>query len=152
MFVRQRLSRLSRPSSLWCRYNSGLPPLPPLEEWKSRFPVHEIQGRVSLKNQRTADHVANAFLPEKEDGEGKIVIEAYPGTWTCLKQVVLKSAESSSWSKGPGVLTRSLLSLPPNRLKKLIILEEEPCFLEYLHVCHTFGSICMMFVSDEDVS
>ena len=72
MFVRQRLSRLSRPSSLWCRYNSGLPPLPPLEEWKSRFPVHEIQGRVSLKNQRTADHVANAFLPEKEDGEGKV--------------------------------------------------------------------------------
>ena len=36
---------------------------------------------------------------------------------------------------GPGALSRALLTLPPSKLKKLIILEEYEPYLEYLRVC-----------------
>ena len=36
---------------------------------------------------------------------------------------------------GPGMLTRSLLKLPPSRVKKVIVLEDQPAYLKYLKVC-----------------
>jgi hypothetical protein len=36
---------------------------------------------------------------------------------------------------GPGALSRALLTLPPSKLKKLIILEDYEPYLEYLRVC-----------------
>ena len=38
------------------------------------------RGRVTLKNEQTARIVADAFLPQSQEGsEGKVVIEAFPG-------------------------------------------------------------------------
>lgn len=41
---------------------------------------------------------------------------------------------------GAGVLTRALLHLPPSRLKKLIVLEDEPKYVEVLKECPTPSS------------
>lgn len=43
---------------------------------------------------------------------------------------------------GPGALSRAFLTLPPSKLKKLIILEDYEPYLEYLRVCfHRLWSI-----------
>jgi len=36
---------------------------------------------------------------------------------------------------GPGVLTRALLRLPPSRLRRLIVLENNPKFFDRIKVC-----------------
>ena len=38
-------------------------------------------------------------------------------------------------SAGPGILTRALLQLPPSRLRKLIVLENNPKFFDRVKVC-----------------
>lgn len=48
---------------------------------------------------------------------------------------------------GAGALTRSLLALPPTRLKKLIVLEDNPVFFDHLKVLipflhEVYGSNC----------
>ncbi|KAF9071676.1 S-adenosyl-L-methionine-dependent methyltransferase [Rhodocollybia butyracea] len=53
--------------------------------------------------------MADLFVPE--GSKDKVIVEAFPG---------------------PGQLTRSLLALPKERIKKLIILEQEPKYLDYL--------------------
>ncbi|KAH9892893.1 S-adenosyl-L-methionine-dependent methyltransferase [Cubamyces lactineus] len=93
---------------------SGLPPLPPAKQWKSKFPVQNTQRRerVSLSDPDTARVVASSFLSEPSAGDGgKIVIEAFPG---------------------PGALSRAMLELPKSKLRKLIILEDEELFLSAL--------------------
>lgn len=65
------------------RRNSTLAPLPPLEEWKTLFPFHAQLGRVFVKEKSTADSIAQACLKDKPQDyptEGKVVIEAFPGT------------------------------------------------------------------------
>ncbi|EJD03059.1 S-adenosyl-L-methionine-dependent methyltransferase [Fomitiporia mediterranea MF3/22] len=76
----------------------------------------KLTERVLLKDTDMADRLVQSYFkdehyPEGHTGEGRIVIEAFPG---------------------PGCLTRSLLKLPPSKIKRLIVLEEVPQFLEYL--------------------
>ncbi|KAG6861468.1 hypothetical protein C0995_016247 [Termitomyces sp. Mi166 len=80
------------------------------EEWKKLFKVWiQINHRVSLRNPETAAKIADAFVPE--GSRDKVVIEAYPG---------------------PGQLTRALLDLPKERIKKLIVLENWSHYLDWL--------------------
>ncbi|KAG5651167.1 hypothetical protein H0H81_009631 [Sphagnurus paluster] len=84
--------------------------LPPESEWRKYFPpVLRVNHRVSIRNAETAAKLADAFIPE--GSEGKVIIEAFPG---------------------PGQLSRALLNLPKNRIKKMIILEDWEPYLEYL--------------------
>ncbi|KAG6865520.1 hypothetical protein C0991_001841 [Blastosporella zonata] len=80
------------------------------KEWARLFKVPLlVNHRVSLRNPDTAAKVAEAFVPE--GSQGKVIVEAYPG---------------------PGQLTRALLNLPKERIRKLIILENWAPYLEYL--------------------
>ncbi|KAI0779873.1 S-adenosyl-L-methionine-dependent methyltransferase [Fomes fomentarius] len=93
---------------------SSLPPLPPLEEWRKLFPWSSVarRDRVFLSNLDTARKVAQSFIKDSPtNGKGKVVIEAFPG---------------------PGTLSRALLELPKSALSKLVILEEDESYLEYL--------------------
>ncbi|CCM06868.1 uncharacterized protein FIBRA_09176 [Fibroporia radiculosa] len=94
---------------------SRLPPLPPPSEWKDIFSSSTVSSRdrVSLRAPETAQLIAESFLSgaSSANGEGKIVIEAFPG---------------------PGALSRALLELPASNIQKLIILEDHPDYLKYL--------------------
>ncbi|KAL1717384.1 S-adenosyl-L-methionine-dependent methyltransferase [Schizophyllum commune] len=84
--------------------------LPPVEEWNEIFPSHySVTTRLTLHNANTAREIAEAYIPEGSDG--KTIIEAYPG---------------------PGALSRAILALPKERLKRLILVENYPPFLDYL--------------------
>ncbi|KAH9057340.1 S-adenosyl-L-methionine-dependent methyltransferase, partial [Lactarius vividus] len=95
---------------------SDLPPLPPIDDWISHFPYGSIvaRDRISIRNPMTAIRVAESFVGSKKTSTGKpkVIIEAFPG---------------------PGALSRAFLTLPPDKLKKLIILEDHEPYLEYLH-------------------
>ncbi|KAG6918073.1 hypothetical protein DXG01_016731 [Tephrocybe rancida] len=79
-------------------------------EWAKLFKVVlAVNHRVSLRNPDTAAKIANGFVPE--GSEGKVIIEAYPG---------------------PGQLTRALLNLPKERIRKIIVLENYGPYLEWL--------------------
>ncbi|KAI0330161.1 S-adenosyl-L-methionine-dependent methyltransferase [Cubamyces sp. BRFM 1775] len=95
---------------------SRLPPLPPAEQWKVKFPVQNTlrRERVSLCNPDTASKLAASFLAEPSTDDGKIVIEAFPGL------------------SGPGALSRAMLELPSSKLRKLIILESDEVFFSAL--------------------
>lgn len=79
--------------------------------WREHFtatgPV--IRDRVTVSNPETARLLAERFVPE--GSEGKVIVEAYPG---------------------PGALTRALLDLPKNRIRRLIIIENHEPYLAYL--------------------
>ncbi|EAU91159.1 hypothetical protein CC1G_03327 [Coprinopsis cinerea okayama7 len=87
--------------------------LPAPEKWAESFNVKlstkPLSGRISVSNPETADKLANAFVPE--GSKDKVIVEAYPG---------------------PGQLTRSLLKLPRERIKKIVLMEPIPGFLEWL--------------------
>ncbi|KIJ67701.1 hypothetical protein HYDPIDRAFT_126002 [Hydnomerulius pinastri MD-312] len=85
--------------------------LPPDHEWYGAFPTagHIVKQHVSLRNNETAAKVAEAFVPAGT--KDKVIIEAFPG---------------------PGVLTRALMKLPKERIRKIIVLETADCFLDYL--------------------
>ncbi|KAH7923740.1 S-adenosyl-L-methionine-dependent methyltransferase [Leucogyrophana mollusca] len=85
--------------------------LPPASEWRKAFPSGgaAVKDRVSIRNPATAMLVANSFVPP--GSEGKVIIEAYPG---------------------PGALTRALMRLPKERIRKIIVLEDNERYLEYL--------------------
>ncbi|KAN0129209.1 S-adenosyl-L-methionine-dependent methyltransferase [Lactarius tabidus] len=97
------------------KHYSSLPPLPPLGDWLSHFPYAPIvvRDRISIRDPLSAIHVAHSFVDAKKTSTGnpKTVIEAFPG---------------------PGALSRAFLTLPPSKLKKLIILEDYEPYLEYL--------------------
>ncbi|PCH43743.1 S-adenosyl-L-methionine-dependent methyltransferase [Wolfiporia cocos MD-104 SS10] len=97
-------------------YTSGstIPPLPPPESWRDTFnsTMASSKDRVQVKSPETARRVVNSFLADSlPAGEGKIIIEAFPG---------------------PGALSRALLELPKSQVKKLIILEDNEEFLKWL--------------------
>ncbi|KAK0437545.1 S-adenosyl-L-methionine-dependent methyltransferase [Armillaria borealis] len=84
--------------------------LPDYLQWRSFFPSNpSLAHRISVANPETAKKIANAFVPE--GSKDKVIIEAYPG---------------------PGQLTRALLALPKERVKKLIVLETHDSYLQYL--------------------
>jgi hypothetical protein len=113
----------------------SLPPLPPIDDWLSHFPIGPIvvRDRISIRDPVSAIHVARSFVDAKKTSTGnpKVFIEAFPGALILSSrgmfflQVVL----------GPGALSRAFLTLPPSKLKKLIILEDHEPYLEYLRVC-----------------
>ncbi|KAF8902639.1 ribosomal RNA adenine dimethylase-domain-containing protein [Mucidula mucida] len=86
--------------------------LPPPEEWGSKWRyTHGSSHRVSVANPKTAAKIAEAFVPK--GSKDKIIIEAYAG---------------------PGQLTRALLALPRERIKKIIVLEDVGEYLPALTV------------------
>lgn len=94
---------------------SDLPPLPPIDDWLSHFPFAPlvVRDRISIRDPVTAIRVAESFVDSKKTStrKPKVIIEAFPG---------------------PGALSRAFLTLPPDKLKKLIILEDHEPYLEYL--------------------
>ncbi|KAF9462341.1 S-adenosyl-L-methionine-dependent methyltransferase [Collybia nuda] len=84
--------------------------LPPMMEWRKYFPfMADVNHRISIRNPETAAVMAETFVPEGSNG--KVIIEAFPG---------------------PGQLTRALLALPKERIRKLIVMETTPLYLKYL--------------------
>ncbi|KDR75021.1 hypothetical protein GALMADRAFT_98120 [Galerina marginata CBS 339.88] len=84
--------------------------LPPMEQWRTVFPDKKEAGkRSSIRNPATAKLLAESFVPA--GSKDKIIIEASPG---------------------PGQLTRALLDLPKERIKKLIVIENFNDYLQYL--------------------
>ncbi|KAL1748705.1 S-adenosyl-L-methionine-dependent methyltransferase [Schizophyllum fasciatum] len=84
--------------------------LPPIDDWNTIFPSHyTINTRLTLHNRETARTLAEAYVPE--GSVGKTIIEAYPG---------------------PGTLSRAILALPKERVKRLILVDNYPPFLNYL--------------------
>ncbi|OJA09178.1 hypothetical protein AZE42_00675 [Rhizopogon vesiculosus] len=86
--------------------------LPPLSKWIDYFPTTGIalKGRISLANPETAALVADSFVPN--GSRDKVIIEAYPG---------------------PGALTRALMQLPKERIRKIIVLEDTEHYLNFLN-------------------
>ncbi|KAF8332103.1 S-adenosyl-L-methionine-dependent methyltransferase [Cantharellus anzutake] len=93
---------------------SHLPPLPSPEAWPERYPlifkptsaVREV--RPFVKNFDTAIETARAFGLDEDDSKGpKTIVELYPG---------------------PGMISRAILSLPRDRIHRLILLESGPEF------------------------
>lgn len=114
-----------------------LPPLPPHDEWRTVFPVQGIlRERVSLANPETADTLVHRLFTGDSPtagGKGKIIIEAFPGK--CDSTLWLtRTRFISSRFIGPGCLSRALLKLDSSIVKKLIILEDSPVYLEALKV------------------
>ncbi|KAH7914119.1 S-adenosyl-L-methionine-dependent methyltransferase [Hygrophoropsis aurantiaca] len=85
--------------------------LPPASEWRRIFPSSPaaVKDRISIRNPETAALIADSFVPA--GSEGKVIIEAYPG---------------------PGALTRALMQLPKERIRKIIVLEANEMYLDYL--------------------
>ncbi|KAG5720008.1 hypothetical protein E4T56_gene6859 [Termitomyces sp. T112] len=80
------------------------------QEWTKVFKGStRINHRISLRNPTTAAAIADAFVPE--GSRDKVIIEAYPG---------------------PGQLTRALLDLPKERIKKIILLENWESYIDWL--------------------
>jgi hypothetical protein len=69
----------------------SLPPLPPIEKWRSHFPYSRpiVRDRVSIRTPATAIRVAQSFINSKKTSttKPKVVIEAFPGAW-CLGALV----------------------------------------------------------------
>lgn len=74
--------------------------------------AQHVKHHVCLRNSETAAKIAEAFVPAGT--KDKVIIEAFPG---------------------PGILTRALLQLPRERIRKIIVLENAECFLDSLRVC-----------------
>ncbi|KIJ18865.1 hypothetical protein PAXINDRAFT_109253 [Paxillus involutus ATCC 200175] len=85
--------------------------LPLDHEWYGAFPTagHVVKQHACLRNAEIAAQVAEAFVPA--GSKDKVIVEAFPG---------------------PGVLTRALMQLPKERIRKIIVLESSECFLDFL--------------------
>ncbi|KAG2132443.1 S-adenosyl-L-methionine-dependent methyltransferase [Suillus bovinus] len=86
--------------------------LPPRSQWRNYFPSSGMafKSRISIANPETAALVADSFVPS--GSRDKVIVEAYPG---------------------PGVLTRALMQLPKERIRKIIVLEDVEKYLDFLH-------------------
>ncbi|KAI0066265.1 S-adenosyl-L-methionine-dependent methyltransferase [Artomyces pyxidatus] len=86
-----------------------------MDRWRISFPTVSLasRDRVSVRNPKTAMRIAESFMNNRftQQDEPKVVIEAFPG---------------------PGALSRALLTYPPSKLRKLIILEDHQPYLDYL--------------------
>uniref|UniRef100_A0A8H7Y7I9 rRNA adenine N(6)-methyltransferase n=1 Tax=Psilocybe cubensis TaxID=181762 RepID=A0A8H7Y7I9_PSICU len=88
--------------------------LPPMAQWKEVFSHVRESKRPTLRNPETALMLADKIIPE--GSKDKVIIEAF---------------------SGPGQLSRALLKLPRERIKKLIILESVPHYWKYVKVAMT---------------
>ncbi|KAG1807691.1 S-adenosyl-L-methionine-dependent methyltransferase [Suillus subaureus] len=86
--------------------------LPPRSKWRNYFPTSGMafKSRISIANPETAALVAESFVPS--GSRDKVIIEAYPG---------------------PGALTRALMQLPKERIRKIIVLEDVEQYLNFLN-------------------
>lgn len=105
--------------------------MPPQEKWRQIFHSQgpQLRDRVYVRNPVTAAELASAFVPEGQ--RDRVVVEAFPGT-LCLF-VSAHNADTFE-HEGPGALTRALLELPKERIRKIIVLEDQPVFHDYLQV------------------
>ncbi|PIL34238.1 hypothetical protein GSI_03949 [Ganoderma sinense ZZ0214-1] len=105
-----------RPSARAYSSRPPLPPLPPQDQWRKLFPYVNVarRDRVFVQSPQAARAVAQSLFRSTPttSGKGKVVVEAFPG---------------------PGALSRALLELPESTVRKLIILEDDPAYLKYLH-------------------
>jgi mitochondrial transcription factor 1 len=149
--LRRRLSKLPASVTVQCltrNYSTEIPylTLPPPSEWRSVFsPIPgALRDRVSISNSETANLVARSFLEGKSiaAGSDKIIIEAFPGKFSSLCCRV--HCYRYKFFSGPGALSRAILALESSRVKKLIILEDNEQYLQYLRVstinCTMFNS------------
>ena len=73
------------PASLASSLNhySRLPPLPPIDDWLSHFPIGSIvvRDRISIRDPLSSIHVARSLVDAKKTSTGnpKVIIEAFPG-------------------------------------------------------------------------
>lgn len=83
-------ANLEVPATSLNRYFS-LPPLPPTEDWLSRFShiTSLLRDRISIRNPVSAISVAHSFVNSKKTftGKPKVIVEAFPGVWR-LKAIV----------------------------------------------------------------
>jgi mitochondrial transcription factor 1 len=105
--------------------------LPEPSDWKKVFQRDNTggRGRVCVRNSTTAQAIAEAFVPE--GSKDLVIIEAFPGL---LQSLDIHHKPLDTESLGPGALTRALMQLPKGRIRKLIVLEDMPLFLDYLRV------------------
>jgi len=151
---------------------SALPPLPDQSEWRPVFNPPSsplaLRERISIRNPDTARALAEGFTRWtkpliKADGSGsvskrapKVIIEAFPGTpHACTSRHLIHNMILRPL--GPGALTRALLTLPRDSFDKLIVLEEQPGYLEYLKVteplaAHTRSTSCFTTVEPDKPS
>jgi hypothetical protein len=70
---------------------TSLPPLPPIDDWLSRF-AHgspQVRDRVSIRTPTSAISIAQSFMNSKKTSTNspKVIVEAFPGV-SRLKAVV----------------------------------------------------------------
>lgn len=100
----------------------------PSKRWFSTA-TSAVKHNVFIRNSETAAKVAEAFVPAGT--KDKVVIEAFPGTMDFPDP---PSVGLTIILVGPGILTRALLQLPRERIRKIIVLENAECFLDSLRV------------------
>jgi transcription factor 1 len=107
--------------------------LPPLELWAHFFPyTKETQHRTTIQNPETARMIAEALIPE--GSKDKIIIDAYPGMSPAFPALTHLGFHIYCLYLGAGQLSRALLALPKDRIKKLIIIEDAVEYLPFLEV------------------
>ncbi|KAG8836366.1 Mitochondrial transcription factor 1 [Serendipita sp. 399] len=85
--------------------------LPASNEWKEKFGTQTSKASPTLHNLATARELVKGF-GIADTPSPKIILEVFAG---------------------PGTLSRALCELPPSKVSKLIILEDNPLYLPYLH-------------------
>ncbi|KAF7971210.1 hypothetical protein HWV62_21606 [Athelia sp. TMB] len=83
--------------------------LPERSSWREVFSGQKNKDRISLSCPTTAAAIAEAYVPA--GSKNKVIIEAFPG---------------------PGALTRALLALPKSRIRKIIVIEDQEAYLDWL--------------------
>jgi hypothetical protein len=75
---------LNAPRAYRLLRTKSFPPLPELTEWRSEFNTSSpaVRERVSIRNQDTADMLANNFLNWTGVKGPKVIIEAFPGLFS----------------------------------------------------------------------
>lgn len=77
--------------------------LPPEDQWRKIFPLTSfVSHRTSIKNQDTANAVADAFVPK--GSKDKVIIEAYPGNLMRVWIIAVEKNASRSWSTHTGIV------------------------------------------------
>jgi len=73
--------RVVQPSEKYAQ----LPPLPPMDEWRTTFRVASplVRDRVFLRNPQTSEELAQQFVCGKwtKSDKPKVIIEAFPGAY-----------------------------------------------------------------------
>nr|VWO98368.1 Zn(2)-C6 fungal-type domain-containing protein [Ganoderma boninense] len=122
-----------RPGARAYSSRPALPPLPPYDQWRKLFPYVNVarRDRVFVHSPQAARAVAQSLFrtTPTTSGKGKVVVEAFPGA----SRRASSSRPIFISHTGPGALSRALLELPESTVRKLVILEDDPTYLNYLH-------------------